>query len=271
MKPLLRFLYGPFVSRRFTCSALLIVLLTLLLLSACSTNDTWQRIQETNTLRVGLDPTYPPFENADGGELQGIDVDLARAVGDQLALDVEFVYFGYDGLYDALATEQVDVLISALVIRSDQLEDFSYSEPYFNAGQLLVVPAGDRESQSIEDLDDQTIAVELGAQGHVTATEWQRRLPKLSVEPYQTPDEALEATTEGETAATLVDAISARLYLMQNDGLRLVAEPVTVEPFAMVVRKEDEQLLRELNTALETLEENGRLDQIIFRHMAPAP
>lgn len=271
MNRFLRFLYGRFVSRRFTRYAVQILICTPLLLSACNSNDTWQRIQETNTLRVGLDPTYPPFENADGGELQGIDVDLARAIGDQLALDVEFVYFGYDGLYDALATEQVDVLISALVIRSDQLKDFSYSEPYFNAGQLLVVHAGATDIRSIEDLEGQTIAVELGAQGHVTAIEWQRRLPELSVEPYQTPDEALEATAQGETAATLVDAISARLYLMRNDNLRLVAEPVTVEPFAMVVRKEDEQLLRELNTALETLEENGHLDQIVSRHMAPAP
>lgn len=251
--------------------AQLYTVLLLLILTSCTTSDAWQRIQQTNTLRVGLDPTYPPFENADDGELRGIDVDLARAIGDRLDLDIEFVYFGYDGLYDALATEQVDVLISALVVRSDQLEDFAYSDPYFNAGQLLVVPAGDTGTRDLEDLDGQTLAVELGAQGHVIATDWQRRLPDLDVEPYQTPEEALDATAQNETAATLVDAISARLYLAQNDALRLVAEPVTVEPFAMVVRKEDRQLLRELNTGLETLEENGQLDQIISRHIAPAP
>lgn len=246
----------------------LIVLVCIALLTACTPSGTWQRIQSTNTLRVGLDPTYPPFENADDGELRGIDVDLAHAIGDRLDLDVEFVYFGYDGLYDALATEQVDVLISALVIRSDQLDDFAYSEPYFNAGQLLAVPADDDRTQGLEDLNARTVAVELGAQGHVIATDWQRRLPELSVEPYPTPNEALDATVQGQTAATVVDAISARLYLAQNDGLRLVAEPITVEPFAMVVRRDDQRLLSELNTALQALEKNGQLDQLISRHMA---
>lgn len=257
----------------FTPSPLhpLIILVCIALLTACTPSDTWQRIQSTNTLRVGLDPTYPPFENADDGQLRGIDVDLARAVGDRLNLDVEFVYFGYDGLYDALATEQVDVLISALVIRTDQLDDFAYSEPYFNAGQFLVVPADDDGTQSLEDLNGETVAVELGAQSHVIGAEWQRRLSELSIEPYQTPDEALDATAQGQSAATLVDAISARLYLAQNDALRLVAEPVTVEPFVMVVRREDQRLLDELNAALQTLEENGQLNQLISRHMASPP
>lgn len=248
-----------------------IILVFIALLTSCNANDTWQRIHSTNTLRIGLDPTYPPFENADGGELQGIDVDLARAIGDRLNLEVEFVYFGYDGLYDALATERVDVLISALVIRSDQLDDFAYSEPYFNGGQLLAVRLEDTDTQGMEDLNGKTVAVELGAQSHVIATDWQRRLPDLRVEPYQTPDEALDATAQNETAATLIDAISAGLYLAQDDALRLVAEPITVEPFAMVVRREDQRLLSELNTALQTLEENGQLDQLISRHMAPAP
>src|SRR5262245_44631595 len=70
----------------------------------------WEQIQENGVLRVGLDPTYPPFETADDGELRGLDVDLARALAAELGLEVQFVYFGYDGLYDALLSNQVDVL-----------------------------------------------------------------------------------------------------------------------------------------------------------------
>ena len=50
--------------------------------------------------------------------LEGFDIDLASAIATDLGLTAEFVYFGYDGLYDALQTEQVDVLISALVIQA---------------------------------------------------------------------------------------------------------------------------------------------------------
>lgn len=258
------------MSRR-ALAFLSLIAIILLLPAACRANaESWQRIQASGVLRVGLDPTYPPFETADGGELRGIDVDLARAIGDELDLEVEFVYFGYDGLYDALATEQVDVLISALAIRPEQRRDFAYSEPYFNAGQLLVTRAGDAEISGMQDLAGRTLAVELGAQGHVTATEWQRRLPDLTVEPHQTPQEALDAVGHGAHAA-LVDAISAHLYLAAHPTLQTLDPPITIEPFALVVRIEDERLLQELNQTLQTLTQNGVLQTIITHHLQPPP
>ncbi|MEM7803191.1 MAG: transporter substrate-binding domain-containing protein, partial [Chloroflexota bacterium] len=78
--------------------------------SGCGANDedAWESIAASGRIRVGLDPTFPPFENGDTGELHGIDVDLARAIGRELGLEIDFVYHGYDGLYDALQTGQVD-------------------------------------------------------------------------------------------------------------------------------------------------------------------
>lgn len=247
---------------------LALCLLLLLLLAGCGLRgDTWSRVQETAVLRVGLDPTYPPFEMADGVPLQGIDVDLMRAVAEDLGLTAEFVHFGYDGLYDALLTEQVDVLASALVIMPSRREDFAYSDPYFNAGQVLLTAAGDTAVTEMADLGDHALAVELGAGGHVVATEWERRLPGLAVVPHETPAAAITAVAQGDADAVLIDHISARLYLKEQPGapLRLVEEPVTVEPFALVVRQEDGRLLDALNQSLERLEENGRLQAILAR------
>ena len=242
----------------------------ILFLAACK-NDTatWERIQEAGVLRVGLDPTYPPFEVADEAGLRGLDVDLARAIATDLGLEAEFVYFGYDGLYDALATEQVDVLISALVVAPERTRDFAYSEPYFNAGQILLVPAPATAIREMADMDGRTLAVELGAQGHVEATNWQRRLPDLAIAPYNTADEALTAVAKGEADAALVDAISGRLYLTHQSPdpptLRLTLDPVTVEPFALVVRREDQLLMQNMNESLDRLLVSGQLAEIIGR------
>lgn len=248
----------PLVKRFFKS-----LLFVFLLLVSCQPADTsWQTIQQRGVLRVGLDPTYPPFE-AGNGELHGFDIDLARALATDLGLKVEFVLFGYDGLYDALDTEQVDMLISALVIHPERTRDFAYSEPYFNAGQVLVVPAGS-PLQTVTDLAGQSVAVELGAAGHVIASEQQRRQPSLTIQPYQTPDEALAAVATGEADAALIDSISAYLYLAAHPdaGLEVSPRPVTVEPFVMVVRIEDETLLEQLNHSLARLEQNGRMDEI---------
>jgi len=239
---------------------LLILLCWLVLLPACQpSGETWARVQNAGILRVGLDPTYPPFENADGGQLEGYDVDLARTLAEEMGVEAEFVYFGYDGLYDALATRQVDVLLSALVIQPERTRDFAYSEPYFDVGQRLVVPAGS-PVQNIDDLSGLSIAVELGAEGHVQATQLARRLPNLEIITFDTAGEALAGVANGESAAAIVDNIAALIH--PDPNLHIISLPVTVEPFALVVRIDDEQLLRELNQALSRLEENGRLESI---------
>ncbi len=239
----------------------------LLLLAGCgSGEDTWARIEASGVLRVGVDPTFPPFALAEGADVRGIDVDLARALADEMGLEAQFTYFGYDGLYDALTTGQVDALISALVVVPDRTADVAYTGSYYDAGQFLIAPAGS-DLTGMADLDGRALAVELGALGHVEALEWQRRLPGLSVITYGSVDEALAAVAAGEAAAALVDSVSGRLYLRDHPTppLALLAEPVTSEPYAIAVRIGDRTLHRELSAALAALEANGELERIVAR------
>lgn len=240
------------------------LLLLLIVLWGCSGSaGAWGRIQQAGVLRVGMDPTYPPFEVLDGsGEFAGIDVDLARALGEELGLAVHLEPISYDGLYDALATKHVDVLLSGMVVDPARTRDFAYGDPYFNAGQVLVVRGETAVIRTIDDLSNQRLGVELGAEGHVQATVWARRLPELQVVPYDAPDVALSALLAGEVEAVVVDSINGRLFVKDQPILQILPEPVTVEPFALVVRAEDEQLLEVLNGALEKVEGNGRLAEI---------
>lgn len=240
------------------------LLLLLLLLTSCSRqDDTWQRVQDSGVIKVGLDPTYPPFELFTGEELVGIDADLAQALAEEFGVAVEFVHFGYDGLYDALLTEQADILISALVIMPERTKDFAYSEPYFNAGEILVVEDGNTSIEEMADLNGRSLSVELGSQSHVLATEWERKLPDLTILPFDTPDDALTAVLNQTADAALIDQISGRLFLKNNPGLTRIEEPITVEPYAIVVRAEDDQLLKQINNSLEQLQTSGKLDSII--------
>ena len=233
-------------------------------LSSCKLEDeTWTRIEETAVLKIGLDPTYPPFEVADESGLYGLDIDLANALAAELGLQTEFVLFGYDGLYDALATHQVDLLISALVIAPERTRDFAYTEPYFNAGQILVVPTGNDDIEEMAHLNGRYLAVELGAQGHVEATIWERKLADLTILPFGSADEALTAVADNSAAAALIDAISGRLFIAAHPELKWVETVVSIEPFAIAVRIEDEQLLEKLNQSLVHLQKNGSLAQII--------
>ena len=243
---------------------LLLLSMFLLLIAACRSDEgSWAAIQKRGTLRVGMDPTFPPFELADGGEPSGLDVDIANTIAQQLGLRAEFVLVSYDGLYDSLATGQVDLLLSAMVVSPERTRDFAYSASYFNAGEVLIITREWPTTVELSDLADQTIAVELGSQGHLEVIDWANRVDTLVILPLNSSADAVEAVSNGAANAAVVDAVSGRLAMSEHPMLQLSATPVSVEPYAAVVRIEDSLLLRQVNEQLALLHDSGKLEEMI--------
>ncbi|MCS7283188.1 MAG: ABC transporter substrate-binding protein [Anaerolineae bacterium] len=236
----------------------------LLLLVSCSPADRLDRILESGVLRVGMDASYPPFEYVDGeGNLVGFDVDLGRELATRLGVEARFVAnLSYDGLYDALTADVVDVVISALYVDPARMADFAYSHSYFNAGQVLVVRADTSGVGGMADLTGRTVAVEWGSEGDVVARQWSRRLARLTVSPCQTAEEALMRVVSGEADAAVVDHLSALQAIGKGEPLRIVGEMLTDEPYAIAVRREDGALLRAINGLLVAMEEDGTLPRL---------
>lgn len=259
--------------RKFTFSLIMLICLMVTLFGCEPDSDTWEQIKASGTLRIGVDPTFPPFALAQNDTLEGIDIDLGRALAADLGLEPQFTYFGYDGLYDALTTGQVDVLLSALVIMPERTKDIAYTIPYFDAGLILIVPTSNANIKGMDDLEGHSVAVELGALGHVEALEWQRKLNWLTVNTYPEAQEAIRALADGYVDAALVDSIGGRQSLdsqeFADSTLRYLANPVQSEPYALAVRIEDRNLFSKLNDALALMIDDGRLQNIIDNHLGP--
>ena len=251
-------------------------------LMACGrSTDAWDRVLESGVLRVGMDASFSPFETiaADGG-LVGFDVDLARELGRRLEVEVQFVAnLPYDGLYDALAVDRVDIVISALVVNPAQMADFAYSIPYFDAGEVLVVHEGETGIAGMADLGGRTLAVEFGTQGDLEARKWARRLAGMTVVHYQTAAEALAAVEAGEADAALVDHVSALAAgaraparknplpdVLQEPGigkaLIIAGTPVVEQPYAVAARRESRHLLQAIDDALAQMEAAGTMEAL---------
>ena len=239
-------------------------------LTACTpSDDALDRVRETGLLRVGMDASFPPFEfvSADG-TLAGFDVDLARELGSALGagggVEVQFIAnLSYDGLYDALALGQVDIVISALVVNPTRMADFAYVS-YFDAGQVLVVRSGETGIGGMSDLSGRALAVEFGTRGDQEARKWARRVLDLRVVPHQTAAEAMAALEAGEVDAALVDHVSALAEGVTGGGLTIM-ETVVSEPYAVAVRKDDRRLSRAIDEALAEMEADGTMDALVAK------
>ncbi len=233
----------------------------------------WERVRDSGLLRVGMDASFPPFEFvAADGSLAGFDVDLARGLSARLGVEPQFVAnLPYDGLYDALMAQRVDVVLSALVVNPARTADVTYSAPYFDAGPILVVRHEEHVVRSVTDLDGHSLAVALGTLGDREARSWARRSGALSVLPYPTAAEALGALGAGDADAALVDHVSALEAMGEGGALSVVGEPIVAVPYAVGMRKDSQHLLRAVNSALAGMEEDGTLDDLITRWLKGQP
>ena len=225
---------------------------------------TWRRVQINRDLYVGLDPSYPPFAQWTPDGIVGLEADLAREIGRRLGVETHILIMGYDGLYDALYTGEVDMLIAGLVPDPAREDWVHYSAPYFDAGQVLVYRIG-TPYEHWRALEGKTLAVELASLGDVAARRWSRRLHALDVLRVMSPREALQAVQDGRADAALVDTVSVARLLCDYPELARADLTDVPEPYAIALRKGDFRLVRETERVLEDIRADGTLDALTAR------
>jgi ABC-type amino acid transport substrate-binding protein len=226
-------------------------------------DETWERIQEEGLMRVGMDASWPPFEYIeDDGQIVGLDVDLARAIGQRLGVEVELVNVGFDSLYDALYVGRFDAIVSALPYDPLLYGDVAYSISYFNAGQVLVTRANETEISEVNDLSGKSLGVEWGSEGDALARRLQKEIEDLSLENYLTPQDMLSALKEGDVEAAIVDAVSAYQFIATEGDLQVVGNALTDELYVIAVRLDSPLLLKAISEALVEMREDGALERL---------
>lgn len=217
-----------------------------------------------DAIYVGVDASYPPFAIATANDLYGIDIDIAKELGEHVGMDVKFVNMGFDGLYDSLISGQVDIVVSALLIDDFRTADVNYSWAYFNAGLILITSA-DSPIRQMEDLSNKRIAFEYGSEADSEVRRWSRRIPPFTGMPYERPTYALDAVRLGEADAALVDAISGRLYLREHPEWNVRYEYITTSLFSVASRIDRKWVFKLVNAAMLDMLNDGTVDRILSR------
>ncbi len=216
------------------------------------------RIKEAGELVVGVDPSYPPFAAVDEkGRIVGYDIDLAEDIARRLGVAARFVSVDIGSIHDGLLAKKFDVIISSLPPFPEFTKKISYSRPYFNAGQVLVVRQTTNDVHTLDDLVGRSVGVEGASAADIEVRKLAGSSLNLTVHPYVSPDLALAALKVGEVDAAVVDAVTALEFIRRDKSVQIVGEPLTVEPYVVAARKADVSLLKEIDRALVELEDDG--------------
>lgn len=221
----------------------------------------WAAAQQRGTLRVATDFGYYPFSGIENDQPIGYDVDLARAVAAKLGLQAEFVPSSLDSIYEDLARGKADLGASALPYAPEQGWRVTFSEFYFDAGQVLVVPDGSPINKQ-DQLSGHLIGVPLGSDADTYARKLVIGNPVIRLNSeYDTPTEVLADLRAGKLDAAIVDNAAALIEFGRHGGLH-IADALTFEPYALAMPARAWQLHDKVNDALAQLRKEGFFDQL---------
>jgi len=238
-----------------------ILVLSAVVLSACGTQPATETPGYPAEVQGATDATWPPFELVDETtkELVGFDIDLMNAIAEKAGFQVEFINTPFDPLLAGVVTCQYDAAISAISITDDRKESMLFSDPYMNAGQIVVVQTSNTDIGGKDDLVGKIIGAQLGTTGEREA----QAIADATVKPYDSIDLAFLDLQNGQLDAVIADYPTAFGFIQKSpDQIKLVGEVFTDENYGIAVCKDNPELVNKINTALKALEDEGKLAEL---------
>ena len=224
---------------------------------------------EDGVLTVGSDISYAPFEfYQEGTETEdGLDIDLARAIAEELGVEVEFLNTGWDGIIPALQTEDFDILVSAMTITDERSEVIGFV-PYITVGTGIVVPTGNPNNiQTLDDLCGLTVAVQVGTiQVDMLEEQNDSCDDPIEIVVFDTNPLAVADVRTGGSDANFSDfPVSAEDAAQSEGDLEVVETQIAPEAYGIGVRQESTELKDAIADAIQAIRDSGKYDEILAK------
>ena len=268
-----------FTTRRFLQTASLLA--AGLVLAACGKKDEAPAPAPASaaapaalkTYAVGTDAAYAPFESQnEKGEIVGFDIDVVRAIAAKAGFEVKFVNTPWEGIFNALGQGDRDLLVSAITITDERRQSMDFSDPYFDAAQLIAVKE-DSQVAKFADLKTLKVGVQTGTTGDEAVTQLLGK-NSTSIKRFESTPLALKELESGGVDAVVADNGVVVHYVANNPGgkFKTVSDAGFVpEQYGIAVKKGNGELLAALNRGLAGIRSDGTYDAIYGKYFGAPP
>ena len=227
------------------------------LFAACGKKD--QLVMATNA-------EFPPYEYHEGDAIVGIDAEIAQAIADKLGLELVIEDMAFDSIITAVQSGKADIGLAGMTVTEDRLKNINFSDSYATGKQVIIV-AEDSDIASADDFEGKTIGVQGSTTGDLYVT-WDYVDEGLAqIERYNKGMDAVMALIQGKVDAVVIDSEPAKVFISQNEGLKILETEYVIEDYAAAISKDNEKLLEDVNAALAELKASGELQTIIDKYI----
>ena len=218
-------------------------------------------VKKDGVITVGTEGTYRPFTFHDkgSGDLTGYDVEVMRAVGDKLGVDVKFEETQWDAIFAGLDAGRFDAIANQVSITDERKAKYAFSTPYTVSPGVVVVKDDDNSISSLADLKGKTTAQSL-------TSNWYELAKKngANIQNVEGWAQAVTLLKQGRVDATVNDRLTFLDYeTTEGDtSLKVAAETGDEARNAITFRKGSDSLVKAVDKALAELQADGTLAKI---------
>lgn len=215
------------------------------------------------TLIMATNAEFPPYEYHENNEIIGIDVDIARAIVDDMGGTLKIRDLAFDSIIPEVQSGKADFAAAGMTVTEDRQTQVDFSDSYATGVQSVIVTE-DSEIQSLDDLQGKLIGVQLGTTGDIYSSD---DFGDENVQRFPKGADAVQALISGKIDAVIIDNKPASVFVQENAGLKLLDTPYAEEAYAIAVKKGNTELLESINNSIANLKESGKLDEIVEKYI----
>lgn len=271
---------------------LLTLVLSVAVLASCGNaadKQSLEAIKEKGQLVVYTNAEFPPFEYLANGSPVGVDMDIAKAIADEIGVELKIENVKFDTIISSVQSGKAAMGAAGITVTDERKESVDFSISYTTSTQYVILPA-ETEFANITTLKGMNIGVQLGTTGdfiisdEVNGYEDDDGNPVkgvlqdsgAQVTTYNNANLAAEALKSGKIQAVVVDKLPAELIAKNSEGKLKAVELVyedgsnTAESYAICVAKGNTTLLEVVNKVIKNLLDEGKIDEYIVTHTTNA-
>ena len=180
----------------------------------------------------------------ESGNIVGIDIEIVNAIAEAAGIEVEFKNYGWDPLFPAVKSGEVDFAVSSITITEERQKEFDFTDPYFEANQLILVPE-DSDVTKFEDLKDKRVSVQINTTGHIVVRELLGKTSK-NIVAAETMPFAITEMLNGNADASVGDNAVIIDYQKNNPNVKVkTVEDSSFEKeyYGLMVKKGNQEVI----------------------------
>ena len=222
-------------------------------------------------LTMATNAAFPPYEYIEGGEIVGIDAEIAGAIAEKLGLELQIDDMEFDAIIESVKGGKADMGLAGMTVTDERKESVDFTATYATGKQVIIVTE-DSAITSVDDLFAEGASTVIGVQRNTTGdlyTTWDLEDAGLAtIDRYSKGADAVQALKTGKVDCVVIDNEPAKAFVSEVDGLKILETEYIEEEYAAAMNKDNAALYEAVNAALEELIADGTVQSIIDKYIS---